>query len=426
MPTTTSITGPINDYTFTNSVIYYGANLLTEYKDGYNVFSISNNVELINIPNTNCGAIGGGGKGGGQENINGTNGGHGIYIGLTGKVTTINNYGALAGGGGGGSVQSSVNGAGGGAGGGGGGAGGGVGGSINDDANGSSGGGGGGGFGRNGGNGNGNGNILPGGSGSGNIVLNNSIISGGQGGSSGGGGAGLNGGGGGGGGPGGGGGAGGGAGGLGSSIGGGGGGSGGGKGGSKGGFSGGTGGYSIYNENPEETGAIETLYNSQGSASIILNNVIGPLYFYGGAPQNYFIRIISSTVYGQLMHFNNDITSSSEYMIFNIDPDSTVSPGTYKNVLFNITPTTTSMNGTFVSTNNNSYTWILTSNTVSYQGTNYIAYDLLINTGFLTTEGLDLVQFFKPYTSGNKISTGFITGGQDLGHIFQLKSFSSS
>lgn len=420
---------------------YLNSNLIeTTTSSGYNI-SI----------NESCCALGGGGSGGdGFGDKNGKNGKHGIFNTVT--IANIYNYGCLAGGGGGGAGSYFKEGDFEGIGYGGNGGAGGGGGSwgpfdfsnypVGADGGGASGSsytssgsysttsdnGSGGGFG-----------LLstvnnPGGKGYGSAgtgskaTTNNDIINGGQGGGSGqttiDGKPGFNGGGGGGGGQGGGGGAGGGGGGTGEQGTSAGGGSGGGDSTNGAGYKGGTGGYGIYN-----TGTITNLYNVQGLTSSTSDGIsFGPL-FYGGSGisgiTNYYIKITSSTVYGQLYNIGvNAVTGLS--VTFAIDNTSTISfsstSNIYYNVLVNVIPSSKSG---IVPTNSN-LVWQLIKKTVTLQGIDYPnSYDLLImnKTGFIAGS-TDLSLLLQGYISGSQTVTGLTTKqspytGQDLGSIFQ-------
>ena len=412
--------------------------------------------------NASCCALGGGGSGGDPyNNLNGNPGKHSVYN--TATISNIYNNGCLVGGGGGGAAsyynQSGLYdrlgyGGNGGAGGGGGsfstfgneddpyygGNGGGASGITYTPSGylGTSLSGGGGGFSNNGSNA-GGGNNPPsvfGKGGTGSIATtNNAIILGGKGGGNTplDGANGANGGGGGGAGPGGGGGAGGGAGSIGTDgddvSASGGGGSGGGNPYNGGTYKGGTGGYGIYN-----AGTITNLYNAQGLTSTTSDGIsFGPL-FYGGSGTtgitNYYINITSSTVYGQL--YNTGVNAVSGLTTnFNIDPSSTISTSTsnliFYNVLINVTPY--SKKGTVTPTSNQ--VWQLIKKTVTFQGINYDAYDLLImnKTGFIskTNNSTDLSLLLQGNISTTPIVTGFTTtqspyNGQDLGSLFQPQS----
>ena len=137
---------------------------------------------------------------------------------------------------------------------------------------------------------------------------------------------------------------------------------------------GGLGGYGIYNNN----GTITDLYNSQG-----VNIYYGPL-FYGGTslPTNYYIRVNSTTNYGQLFCTGWSAIESVPCNIY-IDPLSSIiikSVTTLYSVLVGNCFTTTS--GTVSLDNGMSITYSIiesTPTTVTVGPTSYKSYDLVIN-----------------------------------------------
>jgi hypothetical protein len=421
----------------------------------------------INI-NPGCCGLGGGGSGGrsvGNSTSIGLNGKHGIYNSVT--IANIYNYGCLAGGGGGGgggSAEGLIGGNGGNGGGGGGGCGStgtaGNGGGASENSyislgysGGNIGGGGGGGYGtdkiKDNNGGGGAGPLSPssgssGGDGSNapttNVptINNDTIIQGGQGGGisgAAGGLPGVNGGGGGGGGTAGGGGAGGGRGFYGFNDLSGGGGSGGGD--SVG--SGGKGGYGIYNTN-----TIVNLYNAQGISTTTSDGIsYGPL-IYGGLPggviENYYIKINTSSDYGQL--FNRGFSAIPGIKVnFNIDPASDLTTdGIYYNVLYGITPN--SDKGTTTLTNGKKCTWTLTETATSsgiYNLAVTIVAIIIVNpVGFkvLSTKNYpaltDLSSIFQGLNGTTTLNkTGFVSNNgnftnKDLSEIYQPLSSSST
>lgn len=459
------------DYTFSTKTIYYGENYNPSSTSitTNNVFTITNPNTYIKIPNSNCGALGGGGKGG----INfgaGQNGFHGIYINSINN--TIKNYGILAGGGGGGSsgvgystlgrVDIAIAGGLGGAGGGGGGGAGAVnsflvgargggpttgtneypfpgnsGGYITDSGATIGSGGGGGCFCANGGSAGGTANGGTGSSVGNLIIINGGIganaspnqsVSGGNS-SAGGGGGGSYGGGGGGGG------AGGGAGGnltvvqsnisgttRGYGTGGGGGGSGGGIGKGSNGSIGGNGGYGIFNN----SGNIFSLYNLQGNSS-----GWGPLFYggIGGSINYYYITITSDSIYGQF--FNTGVYSVSNLTFnFDIDPDSsTKTTGNFNlnNNIINATPSNSSIinqskllnNGYTIVWSLNKYNTPPTLNGISYSNSYYLTFTVTSPSptgpvGYLTSytgysANTDLSSIFLPLINTATVPVGLYT-----------------
>ena len=115
---------------------------------------------------------------------------------------------------------------------------------------------------------------------------------------------------------------------------------------------GGAGGFGIKN-----SGTINTLINLQGGTSTNFTDDItnfGPLTYNGVAPNNYQIRINSTTNYGQL-----SCTNVTGTMNFSIATGSTLTVNIYSDVLTGITPN--SLSGSY-----NGYNWSLVQNGANY------------------------------------------------------------
>jgi hypothetical protein len=196
------------------------------------------------------------------------------------------------------------------------------------------------------------------------------------------------------------------------------------------GLNGGDGGYSIYN-----LGSIITLNNSQ----CVSNIYFGPLFYKGNLPTNYNIVINSQTDYGQI-YFPPNITTSG-YFNFDIYSSSYInaltSSITLQGVLVNINFTGTT-SGTFTSTSGNTFNWSLISTTYnnpnSTEGNPYtsslVGYDLQLTylppTGYnfiYNGEYVDFISVFQQATtSNNPIPTLFYSKNynyEDLGSIFE-------
>ena len=146
-------------------------------------------------------------------------------------------------------------------------------------------------------------------------------------------------------------------------------------------YFGGNGGYGIVN-----TGTITNLYNSQGGENPYL---YGPLFYSGNAPTNYYIKINSTSNYGQLWNLEKITDESITGTInFNIAPGSTLSETTYSSVLTGVTVSLSSKIGTY----NDIYQWELVENS-----DNTSFYDLIItkanlSLGEVTTIPSPLIQ----------------------------------
>ena len=120
--------------------------------------------------------------------------------------------------------------------------------------------------------------------------------------------------------------------------------------------------------------------------------------------------------------FLNDFFKNSQTINFDIDPNSSINITTSTTLEYAIydSGSNLTINNTSGSINSNSktYYWYLSNISTG-------RWDLIINlaTGYITNNPgyskQDLIEIFKPYTSGTQTATGYKTNNQDLSEIFQ-------